>query len=60
MGNAGNCGYLQTFEPLQVFNEVKFRLRTYRTKRQGAILGFQDGKRAAVAEPVPVPNLFGH
>ena len=55
-----NFRYLQAFEPFEVFNEVQFWLRIHRTKRQGAILGFQDGKRAAVTEPVPVPNLFGH
>ena len=55
-----NFRYLQAFKPLQVFNEAQFRLRTHRTKRQDAILGFEDGKRAAVTEPVPVPNLFGH
>ena len=55
-----NSRYLQAFEPLQVFSEVQFRLRTHRTKRQGAVLGFKDGKRAAVTEPVPVPNLLVH
>ena len=51
------------FKPLeasQVIDQVHLWLRINRAEDEGAVLGFQDGKRAAVAEAAPVPDLFGH
>jgi hypothetical protein len=47
-------------EASQVIDQVHLWLRINRAEDEGAVLGFQDGKRAAVAEAAPVPDLFGH
>jgi hypothetical protein len=51
---------LKPLEPQQMIHQVHLWLRINRSEDQGAVLGFQDGKGAAVAKPAPVSNLFGH